>query len=150
MRLFSRLKDQGGAAIVEFAIAAPFLALLAVGVAEFGIGYYAKAQVTAAAQTGLRYAYANGFNSTNISSAVTGSTTQLTVSASPAPRQYCGCVASNVVVESVCTGTNSCANGDKPRTYVSVSASATYTPTIRLPGTPSSYALTSTAQGRLD
>lgn len=37
MKLFSRLKEQGGAAIVEFAIAAPFLALLAVGVAEFGM-----------------------------------------------------------------------------------------------------------------
>ena len=150
MKLFSKLKDQRGAAIVEFAIAAPVLALLTVGVAEFGIGYYAKAQVTAAAQTGLRHAYANGFNSTNISAAVTGSTTQLAVSASPAPSQFCGCVVSNAVVSSACTGTNSCPNGDKPRTYVRVSASATYTPMIRLPGTPTSYALTSTAQGRLD
>ena len=150
MKLFSKLKDQGGAAIVEFAIAAPILAMFAVGLAEFGMGYYARAQVAAAAQTGLRYAYANGFNSTNISSAVTGSSSQLTISANPAPSQFCGCVVSNVVVASACTGTNSCSNGDKPRTYVSVSASATYTPAVTLPGMPSSYALSSTAQGRLD
>lgn len=150
MKLISKLKDQGGAAIVEFAIAAPVLALLVVGVAEFALGYYAKAQVTAAAQTGLRYAYANGFNSSNISSAVTNSTTQLTVSASPAPTQFCGCIVSNAVVAATCTTTNSCSNGDKPRTYVRVSASATYTPMIRIPGTRSTYTLTSTAQGRLD
>jgi Flp pilus assembly protein TadG len=150
MKLFSKLKDQRGAAFVEFALATPVLVLLAVGLAEFGLGYFAKAQVAAAAQTGLRYAYAKGFNSTNISSAVTGSSSKLTISANPAPSQFCGCVVSNAVVSSSCTGTNSCANGDKPRTYVSVSASATYTPLMTLPGMPASYAITSTAQGRLD
>ena len=150
MRIFRIIGDQHGVAIVEFALVVPVLALLTIGLAEFGFAYYAQSQVAIAAQTGLREAYANGFDSSKISNAVTNSTTQLTVSATPAPTKYCGCVVSNAVAASTCTGTNSCASGDKPQDYVSVTAAATYTPGFKLPGFPSSYNLISTAQGRLN
>lgn len=148
MKFSSKLLDVRGAAIVEFAIVAPVLGLLTVGLAEFGLAYYAQSQTAVAAQTGLRYAYANGYSSTAIASAVTNSSSQLTINASPSPSTFCGCVVSNAVVSVTCSST--CSSGGSPRTYVSVSAQSTYTPPVSLPGLPASYTLSSTAQGRLD
>jgi Flp pilus assembly protein TadG len=148
MKLLSKLLDNRGTAIVEFAVVVPVLGLLTVGLAEFGLAYYAQSQVAVAAQTGLRYAYANGYNSTAVASAVTASSTQLTINATPAPSSFCGCVVSNAVTSVSCSST--CSSGGSPRTYVSVSAQTTYTPPVSLPGLPASYILSSTAQGRLN
>lgn len=148
MKLLSKLLDNRGTAIVEFAVVVPVLGVLTVGLAEFGLAYYAQSQVAVAAQTGLRYAYANGYNSTAISSAVTGSSSQITINATPAPSTFCGCVVSNAIVSASCSST--CASGGSPATYVSVSAQTTYTPPVSLPGLPTSYTLSSTAKGRLN
>jgi len=148
MKLLSKLLDTRGAAIVEFAVVVPVLGLLAVGLAEFGLAYYAQSQVAVAAQTGLRYAYANGYSSTAIAGAVTSSSTQITINADPAPSTFCGCVVANAVVSTTCSST--CSGGGSPRNYVSVSAQTTYTPPVTLPGLPASYVLSSTAQGRLN
>ena len=142
--------DERGAALVEFAIAVPILVMLVIGLIQFGLGIYAQSQVTSAAQSGVRYALVKGFDSQAIGAAVTSSAPNLSLAASPAPTQICGCVVNNAVVSVSCSPSTTCAGGGTPRNYVNVTAAATYTPTIRLPGFASTYQLTATAQGRLD
>lgn len=49
-----RWRDEGGATAVEFALIAPLLVLLLVGVVELGRVYHAQVTVTAAAREGAR------------------------------------------------------------------------------------------------
>jgi hypothetical protein len=96
------------------------------------MAFSSQIKVQQAAQAGAQYASlrAPTFNSTNISNAVTGATT-LSVSASPAPSQSCGCISGTTVTLSgtpPCSTT--CANGLTPGTYVTVNAQASYTPLL--------------------
>ena len=93
----------------------------------------------AAAQAGAEYAMLNGFSTSAISGAVTG--TFPTITANPAPTQFCGCPSqSGVTTASVVSPPCSlCADGSKAGTYVSVSAQGTYTTLINYPVIPNSF-----------
>ena len=130
-RLVSALRRaEAGVSAVEFALAAPILVALTLGIIDLGLAYSAQIRVQQAAQAGAQYALVHGFDSTSISSAVT-SATALSVSASPAPSQTCGCVSSgNVTLSGSSPCTNTCANGLTAGTYVKVFASYTYHPLV--------------------
>jgi Flp pilus assembly protein TadG len=126
-RLFEDLlRDRCGATAVEFALLAPVLTVMLLGIVDFGNLAYAQMQVATSAQAGADYALHNGFNATAIQTAVTSATSR-TVTASPAPAQVTGCVTNNVLVTT--TGT-SCPSGGSPGTYVVVNATSTFTPLV--------------------
>ena len=62
-RLTQRIKNQKGAALVEFAIVLPLLLVLVFGMIEFSIMFYDKAVITNASREGARagivYSYPN-------------------------------------------------------------------------------------------
>ena len=123
-------RERRGIAAVEFALVAPILLALMVGIIDLGFAFSAQIKVQLAAQAGARYAQLHGFDTAKISTAVT-SATALSVSASPAPTQSCGCVSGNSVSLSgtpPCTTT--CSNGLTAGTYVQVSAQSTYQPIL--------------------
>jgi Flp pilus assembly protein TadG len=69
-------RERGGVSAVEFAVAAPVLVALLIPLVDLGIALYEQVEVNTAAQAGADYALlkAPTFNSTAISSAVTGAT----------------------------------------------------------------------------
>jgi Flp pilus assembly protein TadG len=120
--------DERGVSAIEFALATPVLLALIVPVIDLGLVFSEQMKVQQAAQAGGQYASLHGYDATRISSAVTGATL-LSVSASPAPTQQCGCVSgSTVTLSGAPPCLTTCANGLTPGTYVSVSAQASYTP----------------------
>lgn len=149
-RLAALWRARDGLAAVEFGLLAPMLLLIVAASVDLGMAYSAQIKVQQAAQAGAQYALKHGFDSTKIPAAVT-SATALSVSATPAPTQQCGCLSGTTVTLSgtpPCLVT--CGNGLTPGTYVTVNAQATYTPIIPYATLLSSpTTLTSQAQVRI-
>ena len=122
--------DESGTAAIEFALMTPFLMILIGGVIEFGLAMYESMQVNAAVEAGVLYAAANGWNSADISGAVTGAGSlpaQYSLTATPAPTEFCGCPiaggsVSNLGATPPCS-TTACSGGTAAGTYVQVNAS---------------------------
>ena len=75
---------------------------------------------------------------------VVGSATKSSgVTASPAPAQFCGCASATGVASNACN--TSCPAGGTAGTYVSVNASASYSPMLPYPFLPSALTLSSQA-----
>jgi len=143
------LGDQSGAGAVEIALVAPILLLLLTGAIEIGSLAWTQMQVGAAARAGASYALSRGFSTSAISGAVT-SATNLTVTVSPSPTQSYGCPnASTGVTTAGVTSTTVCASGLTAGKYVTVGATATYTPLFSLPFLASPVALSSTTVVRI-
>jgi Flp pilus assembly protein TadG len=141
-------KADGGAAAIEFAIVGAVLCLLVVATGDIGMGFYSYMQVRNSAQAGAEYAAVHGYNSSAISSAVTSATSVTGMTASPAPAQFCGC-ASGSSVNSVTCGTICASNNMTAGTYVTASASRTYSTLISYPMFPASYQQTATSTVRI-
>ena len=153
-RCFGRLRAfwraQDGVSAVEFGLLAPILLTMVAASIDLGLAFSAQMKVQQAAQAGAQYALLHGYDSTKITTAVTQATA-LSVSATPAPTQACGCLTGNTVTLS---GTPpcliTCGNGLTPGTYVQVNAQATYTPLVPFATLLSSpTTLTSQAQVRI-
>ena len=117
-----------GVAAVEFALAATVLMLALTPVVDLGMAYYQQLQVQGAVQAGAQYAAAKGWDSTGIQNAVTSASTNMTISASPAPSESCGCPSGTAVAAATCS--SSCSNGQTAGTYVTINAQASYTPIL--------------------
>jgi len=146
----SGLTDEA-VAVVEFALLAPMLIMLAIGLADYGYAIWTRLQVQNAARAGAEYAvlhgWNNGQNSTNIQSAVTGAT-RLSVAASPAPAVSCGCLDPTTGLTSATCGSSCSANSDTAGTYVTVSAQAAFRPLFGYPGLSFPTAITATEIAR--
>jgi Flp pilus assembly protein TadG len=143
---FRKLRhDIAGVTAIEFAMIAPIMALMFVGIADLGIGIFTDMEVQNAAQYGTEYALLKGYDSAAIVTAVTGSTslTHATVS----PSQFCGCPSGTGIASSSCDST--CADGTKAGTFAQVSVSDTYTTLIPYPGLPASFRLSAQSTARL-
>jgi len=130
-----------GVASVELAIIAPILAVALVCTVDLGLGIYRNMQVEAAAQAGTQYVITHGFSANAITTAVAGATPLTTISATPAPAQFCGCATSGGIASSTCGAP--CPGGSNPGTYVTVSARASYTPLLPYPMFPATFVLSS-------
>jgi Flp pilus assembly protein TadG len=97
----SRASERGAAA-VEFAILAPVLVMLLLGIMEFGRAYNAQASLSAAAREGVRVMAI----SNNISAASTAAKSTA-VSLQP------GLGDNNIAFKNLDTGTTSCAPGNR-------------------------------------
>jgi Flp pilus assembly protein TadG len=147
-RAFARFAEATAAvAAIEFAIVAPTLILALICTADLGVGIFRKMQVENAAQAGAQYASTNGFAASSISSAVTNATGFSSVSATPAPVQFCGCASDTGITTVDCSAT--CAGGFSAATYVTVSAQASYTTILPYPIIPSSFTFTSASTVRV-
>jgi Flp pilus assembly protein TadG len=67
-------RDEGGAAIIEFALVLPLVVLLLFGIVEFGRGYNARIQLTSAVREGARAAALGGDPVATTRGAATGLT----------------------------------------------------------------------------
>jgi Flp pilus assembly protein TadG len=138
------LACEQGASLLEFALMLPFLALLLVGVIDFGRAYYVNVEVSNAAYTGALYGTQNHSDITGMQNAATGDAPD--ISGMTATATY-GCECSdgtNAVVS--CTSQPSC--GVNVVNYVQVTTSATYKPIFPWPGIPSSLAMQGVARLR--
>lgn len=113
------VKDTSGVAAIEFAILVPILTLMVIAISDIGFAVYREIQVEDAAQAGAQWAIRNGFDSNGISNAVV-SATNPSITAIPAPRQFCGCATGSSVSLATC-GT-SCPGGLTAGTYTTVSS----------------------------
>lgn len=136
-----------GAALVEFALILPLLFLLMVGLFDLGFAGYGWLQVQAAAEAGAQYAIRNTWSSAAIASEVAGATGARAISATPAPAQICACADGGIFTQTDCTAT--CASGNTPGRYASVSAQMEYQTILPYPGIPSPLLLSGHAYRRL-
>ena len=133
-----------GTALVEFALAAPILVTLVLGIADFGVLAAKNAALEGATRVGAEYARNNSTTCKDVTSAscISGIKTamQSTGNFSPAltfpsdPSASCECDDGS----SITCGTT-CAVGKTPnRVLITVTASQTYTPILPWPGIPTS------------
>jgi Flp pilus assembly protein TadG len=140
-------RGQSGVAAIEFAIMGAVLALVLVCTIDLGLGLYQKMEVQTAAQVGAQYAAEHGFDANTISTIVQNSASGLTVSASPAPSQSCGCPGASGVVPATCG--SACADGNAAGVYVTVSSAGTYTTILPYPILPNTFSLASQSTVRI-
>ncbi len=131
-------KAEHGTVVIELALIAPVLVLLAIATVDLGGGIYRNMQVHNAAQAGAEYAVAHGFDGSLVASAAMSATTFAGITASPT--QFCGCAVSGSVSNVSCGST--CPDGSASGTYVTVAAQASYTTLLPYPLFPSSFVLT--------
>jgi Flp pilus assembly protein TadG len=119
------IKRESGVAAVEFAIIAPLLAIILVGVTELGFAVRQQMQVQEAAAAGAQYASLKGWDPTNISLAVTNTASNSGITATPAPTSFCGCPSTSGIATIVCG--QICPDHVAARSYARVNASMTRT-----------------------
>lgn len=130
--ILAALRRKSGNAAIEFALIAPVLALMLVGMTDLGIGLYERMEIRNAAQAGAQYAVVKGWNASAIQNAVTSASTLSGVSATPAPTESCGCASGTTIASASCGSL--CPNGAKAGTYVTVNAQAQYATIFSYPG----------------
>lgn len=141
------VRDTRGTAAIEFGFMIPLLSLMIVSVTDIGLAVYRKMQVAGAAQAGVQYAIARGFDTNGVSNAVTSATNSTAITASPGPVQFCGCPTS-AGVSSVSCGTV-CTGGAQAGTYATVSAQATYYTLINYQVVAATYTYNAQSTARL-
>ncbi len=136
-----------GTAAIEFAMIGSVLVTLLLAGVDLGMAFYSDMQVQTSAQSGAEYAVLHGFNSGSITSAVTNATSASGISASPAPSQFCGCVSGTAINATTCGSV--CADGMTAGTYVTVTATRSYTTLIPYPSLPASFTQAATSTVRI-
>jgi Flp pilus assembly protein TadG len=134
-------RDRGGMSAVEFGVAAPIFLAILMPVVDLGRAYSQQIQIRQAVQAGALYASVNVYNSstwsTNVSNAVTNSTT---LSVTPTvSAETCGCpngTSTDIISHDTATtcgpsngGTN-CSDGSAPGYYVTITGTLSYTPVM--------------------
>jgi Flp pilus assembly protein TadG len=144
-----------GAVLVEFALAAPILVILVLGIADFGLLAASNAALEGATRVGAEYAR-NNSNCHDISSstciagieAAMQSTVSPTLSyptSSPTFPASCECDdGTSITCGTTCVGAGKTPN----RVLITVTASQTYTPILPWPGIPTS--LTASTEMRIE
>ena len=161
-------RAEEGVSAIEFAIIAPMVALLVIGVMDIASGLWEQMQVSNAAQAGAFYASLNGWNATTsaVESAVTNATTltvtsQLSSSTSSACQTtatttafsqtiWCGCPNTSSGPSSATCGAT-CSDGSEAGHYVTVCAQAPYSAIggLTIPGITLPTTLTGTSYARI-
>lgn len=139
-------RSDAGSAAVELAVVAPLLALLALGVSEFGRVYYSAITVAGAARAGAQYGAQNVLTSMDtalINQAARNEAADVgTISATSS--RFCRCPDGTTPS---CTGT--CPGYGGPEVFVRVSTSKTLSFLMKYPGMPTSISISRTATFRV-
>lgn len=127
-------------AAVEFALIAPILAVVLVGAADYGFAEYSRSCLASAVAQGAYYAFLTGptASAATIKSLVqnASSLTGVSVPQPAAAACYCPSGSPATLGSAVsCTQTTCTVNGasTKPGTYITISASYTLAPWLRIP-----------------
>lgn len=120
-KAIAEFRNERGSAAIEFALMSPVFVILLVGVVELGFAGLGAMRVQDAAEAGALYAQVNGWDADGITAAVTNATGATGITATPAPVNFCGCPGAGGITAAACTDT--CADGSKPGSYITVSAS---------------------------
>lgn len=154
-RLSSRRfrKEHSGAVTMEFALIAPLLATMLLGMVDFSLWIMSRMTVERAARAGAEYAVVNGFDSTAISTAITSATStrsgyMSTIAANPVPSQWCGCPSATGVAVVNCGST--CSSGLTAGIYVTANARSDYTFLVSWPGITNPRTLGASTSVRID
>lgn len=131
--------DCRGASVIEFAFIAPIIAILVIGVIDFGLALWNDMQVADAAQAGAAYAAVHGWTTTtgDVETAVS-SATQLTLTTDTANIINCGSSPS----------IGPCASGGSGN-YWEVAAGLSYSTILPWPGISRPMPLAYTAYAKL-
>ena len=133
------LGDRRGSVALEFCLVAPMLLTFMLAIYDFGFLLYDESQVITAANAGALYATKlgiSGFSSSSISSATTGASYPIPISATPAPYKACGCPNAGDTTLTSATCGSTCSDGTIAGTYAVVTAQATPQPILSWPGMP--------------
>ena len=100
-----------------------------------GITIFRQTQVSFAARAGADFALAHGFNATEVSNAIVTATTYTAITATPAPKQFCGFPSATgvTVASGVPPCTAVCSGGFKAGTYVQANSQVQFSPVIPNP-----------------
>ncbi|MBB2175812.1 TadE/TadG family type IV pilus assembly protein [Gluconacetobacter johannae] len=160
-----RVRDRGrdGVAAVEFALMAPMLLLITAGLSDFPFALWDRIVIASAVESGANYAFAVEQNETGNNASVSvvdvgnavraaSSLTNLTVTVSP-PATYCvssgtGQASHATVLTSGPSG-STCADGQKPGLYMTISATYQYAPLLPVYGLLAQTTLGDTVTVRL-
>ncbi|GGC69015.1 hypothetical protein GCM10011504_53680 [Siccirubricoccus deserti] len=146
--------DRRGAASVELALVIPIILLLIGGVAEFAYAIWTRNVLATAVAQGGRYAMLAGANATSSNvRAVVRNSTQLAIpeQAVSVSAPTCFCVVAGrppTLAPEQCKKT--CADGRVAGTYISISASHTYSPIMGKLSPFGSRTFVEPAQVRID
>jgi len=150
--------SETGSALVELAVALPFLVLVFVATIDFGRVFYASIALTNAARAGAQYGAHNTVQSTNIATMQTTATgaTNLTGVTAVATR-LCQCATDAGTFSATSPTVNNCASpaatscpGRHVVLTVTVTVSKTFTTIMSgVPGIPGSVSLSRTATMRV-
>jgi Flp pilus assembly protein TadG len=146
-RILARFRrSDAGTAAVEMALILPLLAILALGVSEFGRIYFAAITVADAARAGAQYGAQNTVTSTDsaaINQAARNEAADIGAITASSNR-FCRCPDGS---SPTCTGT--CTGYGSPEVFVRVSTSMTVTLLMRYPGMPATIPISRTATFRV-
>lgn len=146
LRRLARRRD--GSVAAEFAVVGSFLLMMLIGIADYTLPLWRTQQLSNAAWAGAAYAAVKGWNSANIITAATSATQfgGLTVS----PVQSCGCpnTGSTGITAATCGTTCGTPLTGSPAagTYVTVTATYTYTPLVPFLNSPSALSVSAVAR----
>ncbi len=145
----SAANDRRGVAATEFAIVAGALALMMMGVYDYGNSAWHKLQVANAVRAGTAWAAYHGFDAAKIAIVITTASNYPAITATPAPTQICGCAdPERGIVEAICGG--NCPSGGTVGKYVKVTARASYDFIFAFPGRSGPVVMKSTGISRLE
>jgi Flp pilus assembly protein TadG len=131
-----------GASLVETALITPTLVLFLLAAFDFGQGYFQANEVESAAHAGAEYGIQNPDDTDGIQAAAKADAPDVKNLTTPTVSYGCEC-SDGTSSSTNCSTTPSCTTNVVY--WVSVTTSATYSPTIHGLGVPSTIALSSTA-----
>lgn len=115
------LRDERGAAALEFAFLAPFLAVAFAGIVDLSYNIYVKSTLTSVARIGAHYAATYPDDTAGVSSVVAQSWTLGTPSPTVSAVKVCECDGAAATCGSTCSG------GAVMRSLMRVTLTRTYT-----------------------
>jgi Flp pilus assembly protein TadG len=121
-----------GLGAIEFGFVAPVLAVIMLGILDFGMAYWQQMAIANAADAGTQWAMTNTYNADNITSVVQAATNLSLPAGNVSSSTQCGCATSSGVNFVSCT--TSCPDSSTPKTYVVVNARICYKPIFAWPG----------------
>ena len=143
------ISSDGGAAIVELALVAPFLILLTIGIIDIGRFAHESITIGNAARAGAEFGAYSSVNSTNapaIASAAQADATDVSLLPTDvSSTMYCSCGATPGTTVTTCNPTPTCASSDHLDSFVSVTVTKSFSSLINYPGIASTLTLTKTA-----
>jgi Flp pilus assembly protein TadG len=127
-------RDRRGVAALEFALCSPLLLVMLAGLSDLGLAVRSQMQLASGLANAAGYTYTyyqtNGTVATSaVLTAIVRDTSQLTGATLTGPTSGCYCPSgSPVTLGTAVSCSSTCSNGAAAGTYVTIGASATYTP----------------------